>query len=125
MELVSSASKKFIVIKMEDNDFIDLDPLQPCFKKTVNGIRQMQWLHFEKGSPYTLFYKKSAADGLETFSKVEMKAKPSRGRNHQSLPAHLPTVNEKPRLKPAKFKDLMDRLPYIPPFYHGFYQSLR
>lgn len=77
----------------------------------------MQWLHFEKGSPYTLLYKKSAADGLEIFSKVEMKAKPSRGRN-------LPTVNEKPRLKPAKFKDLMDQLPYIPPIYHGFYQSV-
>lgn len=61
MELVSSASKKFIVIKMEDNDFIDLEPLQPCFKKTVNGIRQMQWLHFEIGSPYTLFYKKKCS----------------------------------------------------------------
>lgn len=33
-------------------------------------------------------------------------------------------MNEKPRLKPAKFKDLMDQLPYIPPIYHGFYQSL-
>jgi len=79
-DLVSSTSKKFIVVKMEDKDFIDLESLQPHFKKSVSGIRQIQLLHFEKSSPDTLYFKHSTADGLEMFSEISMKRKNSRGR---------------------------------------------
>lgn len=58
---------------MEDIDFIDLEPLQLQFKKSVTRIRKMQWLHFEKGSPDPLFFKHGADDGLEMFSEMLMK----------------------------------------------------
>lgn len=122
-DLVSSTSKKFIVVKMEDKVFIDLESLQPHFKKSVPGIRQMQWLHFEKSSPDTLYFKHSAADGLEMFSEMSMKVKNCRGRQKQ-FPKHLPTVKEKPVLKPAKVKDLLDQIQYIPPIHHQFYKNL-
>lgn len=57
----------------------------------------MQWLHFEKSSPDTLYFKHSAADGLEMFSEMSMKVKNCRGRQKQ-FPKHLPTVKEKPVL---------------------------
>jgi len=52
----------------------------------------------KKSSPDTLYFKHSAADG--------------RGRQKQ-FPKHLPTVKEKPVLKPAKVKDLLDQIQFI------------
>lgn len=122
--LVCSASRKFIVYQMEDNDFVDLDSLLPYFRKSITGISKMQWLRFTKNSPDTLFFKSSAADGLETFNEMPMKAKPRRGRVVQHLPGNLPPVVDKPVIKPAKYKDLMEQLPYIPPVYHDFFKNL-
>lgn len=79
-DLVSATSKKCIVVKMEDEDFKDLESLQPHFKTSVPGIRQMQWLHFKKSSPDTVYFKHSAADGLEMFSEMSMKGQHFRGR---------------------------------------------
>lgn len=41
MELVVSASPKFIVTLMGDEDFIDLQPLNNYYRKTMKGIRGM------------------------------------------------------------------------------------
>jgi len=83
----------------------------------------MQWLHFEKKSPDTLYFKHSAADGLEMFSEMSLKGKNCCGRQKQ-FPKHLPSVKEKPVLKPAKVKDLLDQIQYIPPIHHQFFKNL-
>jgi len=79
----------------------------------------MQWLHFEKGIPDTLYFKHSAADGLEMFSEMSMKTNAHHGRQ-KNFPQHLLSVTVKPVLKPAKLKDLMDQMQYIPQIYHHF-----
>ena len=42
----------------------------------------------------------------------------------ETISKHLPTVKEKPVLKPAKVKDLLDQIQYIPPIHHQFYKNL-
>ena len=117
-----STNRKFIVVQMRDDDFVNLDALNPYFRKAVTGIRSMQWLHFEKASLDTLFYKKCSGDSLEKFSELDMKSK-RRGREVHLLP-HLPKVTEKNCLKNGKYRDLIEQLVYVPPVYHAFYQNL-
>lgn len=125
MELVSSSSRKFITVKMEDVDFVDLDALSPYFRKTVTGIQSMQWLHFQKDKPFTLFYKKTAGNEIEEFSELSMKSNRA-GRIPAILPDLMPVQNEKkPRIKQAKYSNLQQLLHYVPPIHHGFYMNLR
>lgn len=122
-ELIASSSRKFMVVQMQDEDFLTLDPLTPYFRKTVPGIRGMQWLHFKKETPYTLYYKTVCENLVESFLTLEMKAANRTGRNAANLP-ELPVMTEKPKLKYLKYTNLMDLLNFVPPIYHGFYQNL-
>ncbi|KAG8261114.1 hypothetical protein J6590_081371 [Homalodisca vitripennis] len=74
MELVTSTSRKFFTVQMENDDFLDFHTLAPFFKKSVNGIQSMKWLHFQQDKPFTLFYKKTAASDLEEFNELSMKS---------------------------------------------------
>jgi hypothetical protein len=45
---VAKTSKKFIVVGMNQEDFISIDELKRFFKDKVTGIWKMKWLHFAK-----------------------------------------------------------------------------
>jgi hypothetical protein len=74
MDTVARSSNRFMVVNMEDKDFISLEPLNDYFVKTVKGIRQMQWLRFKKTGPDTLFYKTTFNPDFP-FSEYNMKPK--------------------------------------------------
>ncbi|KAG8284215.1 hypothetical protein J6590_107833, partial [Homalodisca vitripennis] len=125
MELVISTSRKFFTVQMENDDFLDFHTLAPLFKKSVNGIQSMQWLHFQQDKPFTLFYKKTAASGLEEFNELFMKST-----RVGKIPAILPDllsvpIEKRPRIKQAKYSNLQQLVNYVPPIYHGFFITLR
>lgn len=82
----------------------------------------MQWLHFDKGSPDTLHFKHSAANGPKMFSKMTIKGQTRHGRTKTNFPQYFPPVSVKSISKPAKVKDLMDQIQYIPQFIIIFFK---
>ncbi|KAG8282491.1 hypothetical protein J6590_036458 [Homalodisca vitripennis] len=111
---------------MENDDFLDFHTLAPLFKKSVeNGIQSMQWLNFQQDKPFTLFYKKTAASGLEEFNELSMKSTRA-GKIPAILPDLLPVpIEKRPRIKQAKYSNLQQLVNYVPPIYHGFFITLR
>lgn len=119
-EMIAKTSSKFMVIRMTDQDFVNLDTLQTFYKDTVPGIRAMQWLRFEKDHPYTLFFKNTVGNdsAFETYSmKSTRRGKPQVLKN-------LPCETKKPLLKQAKYSNLMELLQFVPPIHHDFYRNL-
>ena len=120
--LVAKASKKFMVERMNQEDFITLDSLKRFLKDTVPGIRKMQWLHFTKDKPWTLFYKENLGDIAE-FSTMNLKTHQA-GRDVLRFP-ELKLNEVQPKIKYKKYKNLQDLLPFVPPVHHAFYNSLQ
>nr|CAD7450297.1 unnamed protein product [Timema bartmani] len=50
-EAIAKSSRKFMVVRMEEPDFVSLGAIEPFFVKALTGIQEMQWLHFEKQNP--------------------------------------------------------------------------
>lgn len=115
VSLDAKASRKFMVTQMTDNDFITLNVLRNTVKESVKGLRNMQWLHFEKRTPLTMFFKESLSEAMEPFKEIDMKANRA-GRNFIVLPS-LTCNQQKPKLK---YKDLQGLLMFVPPVYHAF-----
>lgn len=120
--IVAKANKKFMVVRMTQEDFITLESLKRFLKDTVPGIRKMQWLHFKKNEPWTLFYKENLGDIAE-FSTMNLKTRQA-GRDVLRFP-ELGVNEEQPKIKYMKFKNLQDLLPFVPPVHHDFYNSLQ
>lgn len=120
-DIILKSSRKFTVTQMEDDDIMALEQLDPFFRKNVPGISKMQWLHFEKNHPFTLFYKESF--NMPTFLELNMRPSKS-GRPLLELPLLAP-IAEKPKIKKVKFDNLQSLLPYVPPVHHGFFNSLQ
>lgn len=121
MEIIAGASKKFMVKKMSDEDFVSLEAIQKFYVKSVMGISKMQWLQFRKNHPWTLFYKTTFNKDLP-FSEYSMLAK-NPGRIPTQLPPLPPKTNNK-KIKASKYKDLLNLLQFVPPVHHRFYRSL-
>ncbi|CAH0558680.1 unnamed protein product [Brassicogethes aeneus] len=120
--LIASSCRKFMVVTMQDEDFVNVCTLFPYFKKAVQGIRDMQWFHFEKKHPYTLFYKNNAASDIGSFSTIQMKSTRA-GRNLATY-RELSVVAEKPKIKALKYANLMELLMFVPPIYHDFFKNI-
>lgn len=119
--LVAKASRKFTVSQMSQEDFKSIDEMSKLMKNQIKGIRKMQWLHFEKLSPYTLFYKETVNEDLP-FTSTSLKKTTGRPQTTVQLkPLYDGPIN----IKTPKFKDLMGLLPFIPPVHHQFYRGLR
>lgn len=121
-QLIVETSPKFMVVRMSDEDFVSVDVLNSYFKDTVQGIRSMQWLRFEKEHPETLFFRTISANIVEEFETYSMKLT-RRGRKPTFL-RDLPPETKKPALKQAKLKNILELLEFVPPEYHEFFQSL-
>lgn len=120
-EMIIKSSRKFTVTQMAQDEILSLAPLEPYFRKNVPGISKMLWLHFEKKSPFTLFYTNSF--NMVNFFQLNMKsARP--GRPLAELPS-LEPIQDKPTIKKVKFDNLQSLLPYVPPIHHAFFNALR
>lgn len=91
-DLVTSTNRKFIVTKMQDEDFVDIDSLNNVFPKKVKCIRTMQILQFKKSSPGLLHFKNSA-ENLEPYSQLSLRQKDA-GKLPVKLPTLQPTTEE-------------------------------
>lgn len=98
---------------MEMDDFFDFstilkDKLQNKKQNTEGGMlnwRIVKWLHYEKSSPHTLYYKNEL--NSETFLKVKL----SRKRKKPVSSLHLRNAyNESLPISDEKKNDLMDML---------------
>lgn len=107
---------------MQNKDFISLEPIKRFFRKSVPGIRKMQWLQFHKDDPWNLSYKDNLMNEQEAFTKVNMRAR-NVGRSVKVLP-QLPPKNSVKPIKFEKFKNLQDLLCYIPPIHHEWFKTL-
>ncbi|CAH1105886.1 unnamed protein product [Psylliodes chrysocephalus] len=118
--MIAKTSSRFMVIRMTDQDFLNLDTLQQFYKDNVPGIRAMQWLQFEKDHPHTLFFKNTVGNdtAFETYS---MK---SNRRGKPPVLNNLSCETKKPLLKHAKYANLMELLQFVPPIHHDFYLNL-
>lgn len=92
-------------------------------KSNVKGLSKMQWLHVKKEHPFKLFYKEVYNTDLP-FEEIDFSKKGGlRGRPPTTI--LLPPLYERPpKIKAAKYNNLMQLLPYIPPIHHAFYESL-
>lgn len=106
---------------MQDDDFVSLTSLDPYFKKSVPGIQTMQWLHFIKEKPTTLFYKRTASGEIEQFQQMEMKKRT--GRNPVGYPELQCSRNQNVKIKEAKHKNLLELLIRVPPVHHQFFKT--
>lgn len=61
-----------MVIKMNQDDFKSIQPMSEFMKDNIPGIRNMQWLHFQKSTPFTLFFKESLNEDME-FLRLDLK----------------------------------------------------
>lgn len=94
-------------------------------KNPVNWLK-IQWLRYTKADPFTIFYKETLMDDMP-FSKLDITPTARRGRRVVNLSnIVLDHLYAGPRpVTPAKKKDMLDLLPFIPPVSHGFFQSLQ
>lgn len=120
--------KPMIVTEMEMDNFFDFsallkDQLQNKKQNTEGGVlnwRNVKWLHYEKSSPHTLYYKNEL--NSETFLEVKLSRK---GKKSVSR-LHLKNAyNESLPISDEKKKDLMDMLPYISSVYQDFYKNIK
>ena len=122
-QAVSKSSRKFTVVRMEEEDFKTVEPLKRFITKTVKDIRSMQWMLFKKGEPTKLFYKTSVND-IFHFEELELRPK-CLGKHVQiKLPLALSQNPVQPKIKLKKYRDLLDLLCFIPPIHHPFYVNL-
>ena len=70
--MVSKASRKFMVVGMNQNDFKSIKPMSDLMRDNISGIRNMQWLHFEKSTPFSLFYKETLNNDME-YHRLDLK----------------------------------------------------
>lgn len=120
-DIIVKSSRKFMVTQMENDDIVSLDSLEPYFRKNVPGISKMQCMHFEKAHPYRLFYKESI--NIPNFHELNMKSSRA-GRPLNELPL-LAATGDMPKIKKLKFDNLQSLLPYVPPIYHDFFNTLQ
>ena len=121
VNFVAGVSRKFIVVKIQPEDFKSISPMDQVTKSNFKGLSKMSWLHFKKENPYKLFYKQVYnADIL--FEELDCSKRAGSGRPAK---IHLPVLYEvPPKIKVAKFNNLIELLPYVPPIHHDFYKSL-
>lgn len=124
VSFVAGVSRKFIVVKMQPKDFKSISPIDNLTKCNFTGLSKMQWLHFEHKQPYKLFYKQVYNVDLP-FEEIDYSKKTvSRGRPRKEK-INLPVLYKvPPKIKMAKYNNLMQLLPFIPPIHHNFYKSL-
>lgn len=123
-KIVAKASRKFMVVQMNRNDFKAITPMDQFMQDKVKGISKMQWLHFERESPFILFYKNDVSDDV-FYPFKEMNLANETSRPWRSLQVELPLLYQQPpMIKYKKYKDLIDLLQFIPPVNHAFYQNL-
>lgn len=126
MNIVAKSSKKFLVIKMTQNDFKSIAPLNEIMKNNVQGLRKMQWFHFQKQSPCILYFKDTLSEEFP-FTTVDLKKCGRAGRPQRTpLILDLPPLYQGPlKIKLPKYKNLLELLPFIPPIHHDFYRELQ
>jgi len=113
-----------IVTEMEMDDFFDFaallkDPLQNTEGGVLNW-RNVKWLHYEKSSPNTLYYKNEL--NSETFLEVKLSRK---GKKTASRLHLRNSYNDTLPISDEKKKDLIDMLPYISSVYQDFYKNIK
>lgn len=82
---------------------------------------KIQWLRFEKESPYVIKYKYSNNEEV-CFSEVNIAKRNVNLSLNVELEPLYPGGRE---IQKAKYKDLQDLKQYIPPIYHEFYDNLK
>lgn len=128
IHFVGGVSRKFIVVKMTDDDFKSVSPMDNYMQSNIIGLSKMQWLHFEREQPYKLFYKENYNQDFPFYIKdlIKKTEKTTSGRP-KLLPATvvLPNLHANPpQIKLAKYQNLMQLLPFVPPIHHKFYKDL-
>lgn len=59
VNLVRQTSKKFNVIRMTPADFKSFSKMDSFVTKTVNGMREVSWIHMKKDTLDIVYYKKT------------------------------------------------------------------
>ncbi|XP_050301041.1 uncharacterized protein LOC126739410 [Anthonomus grandis grandis] len=109
VNFIAGVSRKFIVVKMQPEDFKSISPMDNIMKSNFTGISKMQWLHFKKKYPMKLFYKEVYNSDFP-FEEMDLSKKTAlRVRSSKIL---LPALYDSPpKIKLAKFNNLMQLLP--------------
>lgn len=93
-------------------------------KKPVNWL-QMQWIRYKKSDPYTIFFKETLMEDMP-FSELDLTPSTRRGPKIKLDNVPLEKLYDGPRpVTKAKYRDMQDLLPFIPPVSHGFFKSLK
>lgn len=80
----------------------------------------MQWLRFDLNEPDQIFFKESNNKDV-LFYCIDIKK-----RNTDTFLGNLPLLYPTGReIEAAKYSNLQDLLPYIPPYLHTFYNNLK
>lgn len=106
--VVSKASRKCLVVRMDRNDFKALTPMENLMQDKVPGISKMQWLHFERDRPLVLFYKNYVCnDVFYPFKEMDLEIKTTRPR--RNFEVELPLLYKQlPAIKYEKYKNLIE-----------------
>lgn len=117
--VVAKSSRKFNVERMTQEDFKSIHPMTDLIRGNIKGVRKMQRLHFQKSSPPTLYYKETVNERM-SFFKVDLKKSSGRPPIIELPPLYTAPL----KIKLAKYKNLIELLPFIPPVHHSFFKAL-
>lgn len=129
LEVVTRASKKFVVTKMNQTDFRSIANMNLVTQSVVRNDtegnvikwREIRWIHIKKECPFVMHFKTTLNEDIE-FYRADF-SKPLRGR-----PPHIELdqlYNEPIPIKIAKWKNLQELKSFIPPIHHSFFDDLR
>lgn len=130
-KLVQGARRKtpFHVVKMTQDDFLGFGDVTRCLirRKTTDSGEKVKFSKaaiFEVSESQPLKTSVKQSHGALQHAQVLNHA-PRRGRRPSLTKACVTRKYDRPvRISPAKKKDLLDLLKFIPPVHHGFYQAL-
>lgn len=125
IQLIKSSGKKFHVIRMNRNDFLDFSsllkgPLVLRYKDTTGDQfkwLEKRWLRYEKDFGIILF--KNTLDRNCDFQTLNLK------RRSSVVPDAVPVITNQPiPISKEKKDDLISLFPLIPDTFHSFYNNL-
>lgn len=128
INIVKATSKHFTVIQMKGDDFFSIEAMNKLTMTSVTKDEEgktiswhnVRWLRVEKTQPLIMFFKETLNEDLP-FRKVSFK------KRETGRPSAVTLSNLHPDgvpIKAAKYKNLQELKPLIPPVHHTFYDNL-
>ncbi|KAK5649801.1 hypothetical protein RI129_000830 [Pyrocoelia pectoralis] len=131
MELIKNSSKKFRIYNMNQNDFLSfkyLDDIMIHPKKTIEKDpikwREIMWFEYRKENFLSFLIHITTNPQFPAVSSENCSCLKAGRPNWSIKNLKNPLYNGALKIPKAKWENLQQLLPFVPPIYHDFYQNM-